>query len=388
VYFNVNVAIYAVFVLLLMNLILAVVIYGLKMRNIRYRKVCEQFNIKFKDYLHYIQANIDSDEPLRIPPVKLTLIEEKALQDRLNDLIETFKGEQRFKLMDLCEELGFVSTHMDRLKGGSYRQKIDAAYHLGCMRSGMAVPLLLGLLKDQKHDSSLFIIARAIAKCARQKQDIKQMVHILLSHKKNLHDLIADMIEESEVDHVELFHEWIHKEDPALIHIGLTGLKDLSDPTAVSAVRRLIDSKDPQIQRKAITIYLNSNILLPKGVVTRLLNHESVDIRLLTVRKVSELKNSAYADVLKKSLLDSDRRVIDAGVTGLSNLGEEGMMALCEGAYACKEKEQGRYIHDLITEEINRLSTELHDVNQLARYNTLKYFYEKTFGQRRIYRVV
>lgn len=388
-YTDINIALYAIYVLILMNFIFAIVIYVLKIKNMRYRKVYEQFSVKFKDYLTYIQANIESDEPLRVPPVKLNPIESEALQDRLNDMIEVFTGEQRQKLQDLCDDLGFVSYHLERLKSGSYHKKIDAAYHLGCMRASAAVPALLEFLRDHKLGSSLFIIARAIAKCTRNKRDVKEMTQILLKHKKGFHDLIVDIIEESQIDHADLFNEWIHKEDPALIYIGLTGLKDYSDPTVVSAVYRLIESNNPHIQRKAIQLYLNSNHFLPKRVVGKLLDHANVEIRLLTIQAVSRLKNGAYADLMKKSLQDVDQRVLYASAIGLTHLGEEGAAALCEGAYEWREKAHGSYIQGLIEEEIKRLSTQLHDLDELARYNTLRYAYEKTFGNpKRIYRVV
>lgn len=388
-YTDISIAIYAIYVLILMNIIFAIVIYGLKIRNMRYRKVYEQFNVKFKDYLTYIQTNIESDEPLRVPPVKMNQIESEALQDRLNDMIEAFTGEQRQKLIDLCEDLGFISYHMDRLKSSSYQKKIDAAYHLGCMRASSAVPALLEFLRSHRLNSSLFVIARAIAKSSSNKHEIKEMTQILLTHKKGFHDLIVDMIEESPLDHVELFNEWIHKGEPEFVHIGLTGLKEYNDPTVVSAVYRLMDSKNPAIQEKAIKVYLQSNQMLPKHVVGKLLEHTNADIRLLTIQAASELKNGVYADLLKKTLGDVDQRVIYASVKGLTHLGEEGMTALCEGAFAMREKAHGPYIQSLIEEEIKRLSAKLHDLDDLTRYNTLRYAYEKTFGNpKKIYRVV
>ena len=79
------------------------------------------------------------------------------------------------------------------------RAKLDAAYHLGCMRVQEAAPALLEFLNEHKLNSSLFIVARAIAKCARDEQDIQQMVRALLKHNKRFYDLIVDIIEEADL---------------------------------------------------------------------------------------------------------------------------------------------------------------------------------------------
>lgn len=372
-----------------LNLIFALAIYGLKIKNIRNKKIYDQFQWKFKDYLTYIQANIDSDERLRVPPLKMNPTESKALQDRLNDMVESFAGEQRQKLIDLCGELGFISYHLNRLGSGSYRIKIDAAYHLGCMRVKDAVPDLLELLRRHKLDSCLFIIARAIAKSARHERDVKEMVYILLKHQKGFHDLIVDMIEEAPIDQTALFTEFILDSNPALIQIGLTGLKEYTNPSAASAVHRLLGSRNEEIQRKAAEVYLKSSSILPRNVVSKLLGHAKADIRLLTVQALTDLRNGAYVPLLKQSLNDPDKQVVYASAMALTYQGQEGISALCEGALQARGKEQGEYIQGLIEEEINKLSDDLQDLDKLTRYNALRFTYEKTFDKnKRIYRVV
>ncbi len=388
-YMNINLVIYVMYVLVGLNVVLIAIIYGIKLNNIRRRRISEQFHVKFRDYLTYIQANIESDEPLRAPHVRMNRIERNALQERLNDMIESLTGEQRQKLIGLCEELGFVAYHLKRLNSGSYSKKIDAAYHLGCMRVPEAVPALLGLLRNHKYNSALFVIARAITKCTRAEHDVKEMVNILLMHNKGFHDLIVDMIQEANIDQTALFAQYVNKQHSGLIQIGLIGLKEYTDPSVASAVYQLIDSRNGQIQLKAVEVYLKSSSLLPKNVVHKLLNHANAEIRLLTIHALGNLRNKAYADMMKMCLMDKDKRVVHFGAIGLLDLGEEGMAAICQAAWETRTHGYGEYIQGIIKEEMKVLSTKLHDLDKLTRYNTLMYTYEKTFGKnKRIYRVV
>ncbi|WP_019119602.1 HEAT repeat domain-containing protein [Brevibacillus massiliensis] len=385
-----NIAINILYVLVACNAIFMVVVYAMKLKEVKTRRAFDQFQIKFKDYLTYIQAHLHSEERLRLPNIPMSQVERGFLQDWLNDMIESFTDtKQRQKLTLLCEDLGLIEYHMQRLGSGSYRAKVDAAYHLGCMRVGEAVPLLLKMLRQHKHDSSLFVIARAVAKCARDEHDVKQMVRSLLKHEKGFHDLLVDIIQESDIDQFALFTEFVQEEHPTLIMIGLTGLKEYSSPGVASAAYRLIDHEREEIQVRAVELYLNSSPFFPKNVVHKLLHHANGEIRLLTIQALSTLRNESFVNALKDSLQDEDKRVVHASAIALINLGQTGISALCTGALAYRGQEKGEWLQGIIEEEIKHLSTEPHDLDKLTRYNALLYAYEKTLGKKnRIYRVV
>lgn len=348
-----------------------------------------RFEVKIKDYFTYVLVNIEGKEPPHAPPFSLNRVEQEVMQERLNDMIENFTGTPRENCMELCQRLGLVQYHLDRLNKGSYSVKIDAAYHLGCMRVQEAVPALLKLLQTHKRNSSLFVIARSIAKCARDEQDVKDMVEILLRHNKGFYDLLVDMIKEADIDHGALFAEFIQRKSNEFIQIGLCGLKDYTQPTVASAVYRLIDSPDRTIQYKAVEIYLKSVHFIPRNVVQKLLQHPMDEVRVLTVQAIADLKLVAYIDVMRDALLDESKRVSDASARGLLLLGEEGIAKLCGVTAEVRGSEQGGYLQMLIEEEIKSLSMQLHDLDQLTRYNSLAYHYEKTLGKnKRIYRVV
>lgn len=388
-YTHINIAIHILYGFAGVNLLFAIAVYGIKLRNVRKHKNYERFHIKCKDYLVYIQANLEGEERLRVPPFRLKRSERDVLQERINEMIESFTGEQRDKLIDLCKQLGFIRFQLRQLRSRSYRHQIDAAYHLGCMRVKEAVPGLLELLGHHRLDSSLFVIARSIAKCARDDQDVKKMVRILLTHGKSFPELIVDIIEESSIDQSALFAEFIHDKDHAVMNIGLTGLKEYSNPNISAAIYLLIDSGNEDIQKKAIEIYLKSSVFFPRNVVNKLLKHPNADIRLMTVQVLSELNNPLYADEMETGLEDPDQRVVYASAMALIELGQEGMSIFCEAARDSRDKGRSTYLQDIIEEELQSLSTRLRPLDDVSRYNALKYTYEKTFGKnKRIYRVV
>ncbi|UVI32832.1 HEAT repeat domain-containing protein [Paenibacillus spongiae] len=388
-YINIEVAIKFLYVLIILNIIFAVVVYAMKINSMIRTGKERRFEVKIKDYFTYVLVNIEGEEPLNVPPFPLNKVEQEVMQERLNDMIENFTGTPREKCMELCKRLGLVQVHLDRLNKGSYAVKIDAAYHLGCMRVQEAVPDLLKLLQTHKRNSTLFVIARSIAKCARDEQDVKEMVQILLRHNKGFYDLLVDMVKEADIDHGALFAEFIQRESNPFIQIGLSGLKDYTEPTVASAVYRLIDSPDRAIQYKAVEIYLKSVHFIPRNVVQKLLQHPMDEVRVLTVRAIAELKLVTYIDVMRDALLDESKRVSDASAKGLLLLGEEGIAELCGVTAEVRGSEQGGYLQMLIEEEIKSLSMQLHDLDQLTRYNSLAYHYEKTLGKnKRIYRVV
>ena len=388
-YINIEVAIKFLYALLVLNVGFAVAVYAMKIRKLGRVRTERRFEVKLKDYLTYILVHIEGNEPLNAPPFALNKAERQAIQERLNDMIENFTGTARDKCMELCNRLGLAQAHLDRLNKGSYSVKIDAAYHLGCMRVREAVPALLQLLETHKLNSSLFVIARSVAKCARDERDVNEMVRIVLRHNKGFYDLLVDMIKEADIDHGALFAEFIQRDSHEFVKIGLCGLKDYTDPTVASAAYRLIDSPDGAIQSKAAEIYLKSVHFIPRNVVQKLLRHPTDEVRVLALQAIADLRLATYVDVMGNALRDESIRVCDAGAKGLLLLGEGGIAELCGVAAEARGSRQGEYLRMLIEEQIQSLSSQLHDLDRLTRYNSLVYHYEKTFGKRnRIYRVV
>lgn len=388
-YANIDVAIQALYVFIAFNLVCIAFIYAIKLRNIRRRRQNDRFQVKFKDYLTYVHASLNGVEPLRVPPWTMNEVEREAMQERLNDMVECFSGWQRQQLIRLCEDLGLVKHHLERFHHRSYPVKLDAAYHLGCMRVKEAMTGLLEMLKEHPLNSSLFVVARAAAKCARNQQDLGVIVQQLLRHDKKCYELVADILADSELDTVSLYTEYVNHTNSAYIQIGLIGMNGYTDPAAASAVYRLMDSKHEDIQLKAVEVYLKSSRLLPRNVVSKLLSHSNLDIRRLTLEALGTLRNAAYVELMRASLADADQRVVYTCAKGLLKMGQEGMAAVCESAAAAQGTDRGDFMHRLIDEELKHLSMQLHHLDKLTQYNTLMYTYDKIFRKpARMVRVV
>lgn len=388
-YTNLHVAIQALYIIIALNLVLIAFIYATKLRNIKRKKLYDRFQTKFKDYLIYVQANLNDADPLRAPPWTMSQTEREAMQERLNDMIECFSGEQRQKLVRLCEDLGFVKHHLARLHSRFYRVRLDAAYHLGCMRVKEAAPALLEMAKEHPLNSALFVVARSLAKCARNQEDIRAMVQLLLQHNRKYDQLIVSIIADSELETASLYTEYVNHVHPAYIRIGLTGLNDYTTPAVAAAVYRLMDSEHADIQVKAVEIYLKSSRLLPKHIISKLMGHTNFEIRRLAVDALANINSTSYVEWMKSGLADSDQRVVYTCAKGMMKMGDEGVAALCEHAAAERGTEQGEFLQQLIEEELRQLSMQLHNLNKLTQYNTLMYTYDKMFRKNaRIYRVV
>ncbi|MCD1259675.1 hypothetical protein B5M42_012610 [Paenibacillus athensensis] len=388
-YTHIQAAVQALYVIVAFNLLFMAVIYAVKLRNIRRSKLNERFQTKFKIYLTYVQANLEGAEPLRVPPWTMNPVEREAMQEKLNDMIEMFSGEQRHKLARLCRDLGLVQRQLERFNSRMYRVKLDAAYHLGCMRVKEAAPGLLAMLKEHPLNSARYVVARAAAKCAGSRQELEALVQTLLERDKMGYALIVDMIADSDVDAGPLYTDYLGHEQPAYVRVGLIGLTGYTDPAVASAVFRLLDSRHEDIQCKAVDLYLQSSRLLPGNVVSKLLSHPHLDIRRLTIEALAELKSPVYVEMLKAALGDADQRIVHASAKGLLRMGELGMTALCERAAAAQGTERGQFILQIIDDEIKQLSMQLHHWDKLMQYNTLTYTYDKLFRKsKRIYRVV
>ena len=158
-----------------------------------------------------------------VPPVRLKPHERRFIQQKLIEWIERFNGAHREKFMKLCEEMGLVRHELNRLRSPLQGVRIEAVYHLGAMRSIEAVPSLMKMLQAHKYDPAVFIIARSIAKCATQIEHLREMVLLLVRYRKNVCQLAADILQETELDYTPLLTEFLSDEDGDIVRIALTG---------------------------------------------------------------------------------------------------------------------------------------------------------------------
>lgn len=369
------------YVLIAVNVGFAAAIYMMKLKHIRRRHAVERFQRRYSDYLTYIHANVESADDLRPPPHRMHRSDIDALQAKLNDMIESFVGEPRRKLLRLCEQLGFIRYHLKRLHSRTtYGNKIDSVYHLGCMRVEAAVPAMLDLLRKHRNDPTMFIIARALAKCAKDDESIHEMVRILLDKGVEAPELMADMIEEADIDPTTIYLEYLDRDEAAYYMIGLAGLKDHIIPGMTEKVFPFLDAEQSSVRQDAVEIYLKSAAILPQDALLKLLNHECEHVRLATFRHLGQWRNRIPVRLLVNGLHDGSRQIVHACALEFMQMGEEGIQSLCQAAVHMDKDTSGAYLRAIIEEEIRMLSDRLHSVPDLVRYNTLKYEYEKAYG--------
>lgn len=115
------------------------------------------------------------------------------------------------------------------------------------------------MLERSKYNPSVFITARSIAKCADKLEHLREMVQLLVRYRESFHELVVDIIKESEMDCTPLMMEFLDKEDRDLVSIALVGLPSYVIPSLVPILYRLMESGNKEIRIKAGKLLYNDN---------------------------------------------------------------------------------------------------------------------------------
>ncbi|MGN7470806.1 HEAT repeat domain-containing protein [Brevibacillus sp. SAFN-007a] len=358
-------------------------LFALKLRNISAEKQARRCQEKYHDYFVYLQAYSEEEERLKVPYGEPTQKEKQLIQKKLLELLERFTGLHREKLIRLCEDMGLVALDLERLKSGWKWTRVDAAYNLGVMRSRQAVPDLLALLQTSKaNDPSLFIVARAIAKCARDTSDLRQMAAFVVRAKKNVHQLIVDILSDSQLDTDSLYTEFIRDKDPELVKIGLIGYAVHAQTDLEPALPKLVMSPDKEVRIKAVKLMCRDVRYINDQTVKDFLNHKDWEIRALIAKAIGTLQLTAYIPALKKAVGDTNWWVRHHSARSLAQMQTEGFAALCE---ILREERLGHKVdmaHQIILEELEREKLRLEQEGSTERqlaYNEKLHLYRKSY---------
>lgn len=354
------------------------VLFGLKLRNIAAEKQTKRCLEKYRDYFFYLQAHGEDEEQLRLPPGEVTQREKQIIQKKLFELMERFTGVHRQKLERLFEDMGLVDLDLKRLNGGWKWTRVDAAYNLGAMRSSRAVPELLGLLGKLGYDPSLFIVARAVAKCARDAEDLAGMVRELVRHRKNFHQLLVDILSESEVELQPLYASFLQDADHDLVKIGLIGLAQ-SNPAGVGErLDKLVRSADKEVRIKAVKLLCSDARQLTEKRVREFMAHPDWEIRAAVAKAAGTLGLSSSIPLLKKAVGDDNWWVSHHSARSLAQLDVEGFQALCE---ILQEGGPGRAVQmaqQIVLEELEKGRLQPADPTNPSPYNQKLYLYQNS----------
>lgn len=359
-----------------------IVLFALKLRNISVENATRRCLEKYRDYFVYLQAHGEEEERLQMPHGELTKKEKQIIQKKLFELMERFTGIHRKKLMMLCEDMGLVELDIQRLNGWWKWTRVDAAYNLGIMRAKRAVPNLMTLLQKNANDTSVFIIARAIAKCARNTEDLREMTCHVVSAKKNVHQLIVDIISESQVDTAPLFAQLLQESDAELVKIGLIGYAVHAQPEMEPTLSRLVQSPDKEVRIKAVKLMCRDVRYLNEQTISHFLNHEDWEIRAMMAKAIGSLQLSPYIPALKHAVGDASWWVRHHGARSLAQLEVDGFAALCEILREERSGEKSEMAHQVIQEALEKDKQVLGTATateKLLQYNQKLHLYRKSY---------
>ncbi|MWV45113.1 HEAT repeat domain-containing protein [Paenibacillus sp. HJL G12] len=341
----------------------------------------EMYEQKHHDYFKYIQAHLEEEGALRLPPGKLKPLERKVIQEKYMEWIEQFKGDYRARLIQLCRDAGFVEADLKALSSVSFGRRLDAAYRLGGMRAEEAVPALLQMLQKGKYNSLSIIIARSIAKSAQKSEDVLEMLRILLSHGKPIHHLAADIMLESGMDASGLLLKLLDDPDPALVKVGLVAMWGQAVPEVMPVLGRLVGSEEKDVRAEAVKLYLSSNPALKDETIVHLMSDRNWEVRAAAAKALGPLHAAGSIPLLVKALQDANWKVRYNSAESLAALGEAGFEALCQAALsgAGIQREAALQRIELVME----LEQEHSAIEQMVAYNKKRLIHDRYFGVKR-----
>lgn len=359
-----------------------IVLFAIKLRHVAEEKRTARCMENYQDYFQYVQAYIEEEERLQLPPGTVTLAERRIIQKKLFELIERFNGAHREKLIMLCQDLGLVEHDLQRLRSWRKWTRIDAAYNLGTMRSPQAVPELLGLLRRSSYDPSIFIIARAIAKCAQDEGTLRELVKLMSGYQKSFHQLIADILSESQVDFIPLLISLLKEQDQELVKIALVGLAFHAEPGMEGPLANLSRSTDKEVRIKAIKLLCRDSRFLTKERINRFMSHADWEVRAICAKAIGDLGLQGYIPLLKKAVGDSNWWVCRNSAHSLAQLHVDGFVALCEILQENNESGKLEMAYHVIQEELEKGESMQSNLDVQLDYNHKLHVYQKLNQQK------
>ncbi|MFC7681860.1 HEAT repeat domain-containing protein [Paenibacillus sp. GCM10028914] len=375
-----NIALAYIFIYVCLGMIAfgIILLFQMKIKHNAEQKQMEQYTEKHRDYFMYVQAHLHDEVTLELPPGNLKPLERRVIQDKLMEWIEQFKGEARTKLIELCSEAGFVKQEIRSLSSIRYGRRIEAAYRLGGMRAEEAVPALEALLDRTKYGPQTIIIARAISKSATRPDQIRAMLSKILSYKKPIHHMAADILLETRLDSASLIRKLLEDPNPDLVKVALVAMWGQAVPAVVPALNRLVGSEEKDVRAEAVKLYLSSNPALSDDTITQLMNDAEWEVRAAAAKALGQLHAAGSIPLLTAALQDESWHVRSNSAESLSLLGEQGFEVLCQAALTGTGVARETAIYRI--ERIMANESEHEAVEQMVAFNKKKLLYENYFG--------
>lgn len=345
-----------------------IALFGLRARAIWFERQTRRYLDKHRDYLDYVKSHLPDVEQLHTPAGKLAKTELKVLQNKLFEWMDQLDGVERDKLAQLCRDLGLAEMNLRRLRSEIHGVRLHAAYSLGMMQAGEAVPILQQLLDEERYGSPAFVIARAIARSAQSPEELDRMVRSIVKHGKHSHRLIAELLAFSRIDCTPMLLGYLREDDAELAKVALTGLQNRMIPGANRLLQPFVPASDAELRRLAVQALVEQGDLLPESQMKALLRHADPQVRLAVVEALGRSGQPYAVALLKEAMSDEDRRVRTGSARSLTMLEDAGFRALCEVAGGADEKAAALAV-DTIREELARGALYEGDFEQAKRHS-------------------
>lgn len=370
------------YILLVIIVLIFTSLFGLRARSIWLDRQTLAYLSKHQDYFDYVKAHLHEDVPLQKPVGTLTRTELKVIQGKLFQWMDTIVGAERDKLAGLCRDLGLVDMNVRRLRSEIHWIRLDAAYNLGVLQAGPAVPLLQQLLDEERYGSPAFVIARAISRSAERVEQLDAMVRSLAKHRKQSHRLVAEVLTLSRMDYTSLLLDYLQAPDDELQRIALTGLQNRSLPDALQLLPPFLASEDPELRLLAVQTLARQGTAPTVDQLTAWMRHEDATVRAEVADALCRMGLDPSIELLKEGLSDSDWRVRMNSARSLVHLQDSGFRALCETAASLEHSESSSLAYAVIQEELMHGSLYMDDFEQALQHNRRLQIYRQFFEGR------
>jgi HEAT repeat protein len=373
--------IYSTYILFTLIVIVLVVLFSLRSRAIWQERQTRYYLQKYQSYFDYVKVHLHDRAPLQKPDGPLTKRELRVIQKKLFDWMGKIVGAERDKLTNLCRELGLVELNMQRLRSEIHGTRLDAVHNLGVMQAKEAVPALLQLLEQEKYGPPAFVIARAIAKCVQNEEELDKMVRILVKHRKQSHShlLVVDVLAQSRIDCTPMLYRYLMEGDEKFVRIAMTALHNQFIPGIHDLLWSFVWSDDPELRILAVQAIVRQGTKMKREQMRELMQHEDAAVRAEAADAFGHLGMVSVISLLKEGMKDFDWRVRYNSAKSLIRLGDAGFRALCEMAVYEKETLQASLAADMIEEELSKGSFYSKDLEQTIRHNNRLRIYRQFF---------
>ncbi|RJG26894.1 HEAT repeat domain-containing protein [Paenibacillus thiaminolyticus] len=352
----------------------------MKARNNRLAKHQEIYLEKHQPYFVYLQRHMLDPDPFQPPKGPLRTLEMRVIQDKLMEWMDKFSGEQQQKLTALCEEMGLVDRDIKELGSLFYSKQMKAAFRLGGMRSERAVPHLMKAMMQEKDGPLLQVLARSVAKCANEAEQLHTMLQQLTRHRQS-HLLAAEVLEETRVNATPMLVRCLKDESDNMVKAALLALSGQTDVALTPALLPLVDSHDKEIRALAVKMLVRAGHALTENNILEWIKDPAWEIRAAVAEALGHSKNTDRIPVLKQALTDSNWWVRYYSANSLSNMGDEGFHALCEAALETDDHFKSDMAKDRIHKELLREHFFAGRREQGAGYQPKRIIYEQYFGE-------